>query len=200
MMTRERLAFALAFAMASFGVAKAGPLDLPKPEVFIRAEDQERARLLGNPCKKDDIGRGCYSFNGFGWREAPCTYHIDDGSIGSLPTDQCYKMEEPRRYQGIWIDAFEGQRFIPTGTTPPAWPTGDPNSPGWRAQADRAQAAAIWLDVERVKLGHDFRKGGRKMLIDFIGRKTMFPGSYGHLGMSGNEIIVDRIISIKKAE
>ena len=62
------------------------------------------------------------------------------------------------------------------------------------------QAAAIWLDVDRVKLGHDFSNGSRKMLIDFVGRKTMFPGSYGHMGMSGSEIIVDRVISIKKID
>ena len=197
-MTRGRPALALVFAMVGFGAANAGPLDMPKPEIFIRAEDQERARLLSKPCEKADVGRGCYSFNGVEWREAPCTYHIGEGSIGSLPTDQCYRMEEPRRYRGVWIDAFEGQQFIPEGTRPPAWPRVYSNSPGWREQADRAQAAAIWLDVDRVKLRHDSSNGSRKMLIDFIGRKTMFPGSYGHLGMSGNEIIVDRVISIKK--
>ena len=199
-MTRERLTFALVLAMAGVGMAKAGPLDLPKPEVFIHAEDQERERLLSKPCVKGDVGHGCYSFNGVEWREIPCSYHISDGSIGSLPTDQCYRMEEPRRYRGVWIDEFEGQQFIPEGTTPPAWPRAYSKSPGWRAQADRAQAAAIWLDVDRVKLGHDFSNGSRKMLIDFVGRKTMFPGSYGHMGMSGSEIIVDRVISIKKID
>ena len=31
---------------AGFSVAKAGQFDLPKPEVYLRVEDQQRARLL----------------------------------------------------------------------------------------------------------------------------------------------------------
>lgn len=193
---RKRLILMAAGAMAGFGIAKAGAQDLPKPEVFVRAEDQERARLFGKPCAEADIGRGCYRFNGRLLREIPCAYHVDAETMGSLPTDQCYKMEAPRRYRGIWIDEFEGQAFIPEGTTAPEWPRADPASPGWREQFDRAQAATIWLDVERAKLGHH-RNGGRKMFIDFMGRKTMYPGQYGHMGLSGHEIIVDRVISLK---
>lgn len=198
-MPRERLILAMAFAMIASGVAQAGPLGLPKPAVYVRAEDQERARLLSKPCKEADVGHGCYRFGNHAVREMPCTYHISTEAIGGLATDQCYKMEKPRRFRGIWIDEFEGQAFIPEGTKAPEWPRIYSRSPGWRKQLDRAQAATIWLDVERVKLGHDF-SGGRKMLIDFIGRKTAYQGSYGHMGMSGNEIIVDRVISLKKVK
>lgn len=166
--------------------------------MFLHSEDQERARLLLTPCTDADIGRGCYRAGDFVVREAPCIYHIDATTNGSLPTDQCYKMEKPRRYRGIWIDAFEGQEFIPQGATAPEWPRTDPKLPGWRAQFERARAARIWLDVERVKVGHDFSNGSRRMLIDFVGRKTMYPGWFGHMGMSGSEIIVDRVISLKK--
>jgi hypothetical protein len=198
MMRWQRLLVAMASTLAGFGTASAGPFDPPKP--FVRAEDQERARLLGTPCAEADIGHGCYRHGTALLREAPCTYRIDANTIGSLPTDQCVKMEEPRRYRGVWIDAFEGQQFIADGTTAPQYPRGDPRSPGWREQADRAWAASIWLDVARVEPQIGARYRGRKMRIDFVGRKTRYLRPYGHLGMSGNEIIVDRLISLQPLE
>lgn len=186
-----------AFATLGVSVARAGQFDPPKPEVFLRAEDQRRAQSLMKPCTDADVGRGCSRYNGRASRDAPCAYRIDANTVGSLPTDQCYKMEKPRRYRGVWVDAFEGQEFLPEGRANPEWPRSDPQSPGFRAQMERARAARIWLNVDRVKLRHDFRNNGRRILIDFIGRKTMYSGWYGHMGMSGNEIIVDRVISLK---
>ena len=197
-MSRE---LAVACVMFGCGVAQAGPLDPPKPEVYLRAEDQERARLLSKPCSAADVGHGCYRFGNHAQRELPCTYHIGTDAIGALPTDQCYKMDKPRRFRGVWIDEFEGQAFIPEGTKAPEWPRHlYSRSPRWQEQFNRAQAATIWLDVERAKVKHEFGAGGRKMVIDFVGRKTTYPGSYGHMGMSGNEIIVDRVISLKKVK
>jgi hypothetical protein len=107
-------------------------------------------------------------------------------------------MEAPRRFRGIWIDEFEGQRFIPQGSTAPKWPQGDSRLPGWKKDADRAIAATIWLDVDRAKVPHNWQRGGRKAFVEFIGRKTMYPGNYDHMGMSGQEIIVDRFISLRE--
>jgi len=193
-MMGKRLARAMAWTMLSLGIVDAAAQE--RPEIYLRAEDQERARSLDKPCQETDVGHGCWRFNDHLAREAPCT-HIDAGIIVGIPVDQCFKMEEPRRYRGIWIDEFEGQAFIPEGTDPPRWPSPGSTSPGWRERLERARAASIWLDVERVGLEH---KGGRKMRIDFVGRKTLYPGYYGHLGMSGSEIIVDRVISLKEIE
>lgn len=197
-MSRYRIILLWACATAGLGTAAIGQFSLPSPEVFARAEDQVRARLLSKPCTEADVGRGCYRFDGRLIREAPCAYHIDAGTIGSLPTDQCYKMEASRRYRGVWVDEFEGQSFIPEGTKAPEWPRGDPKSSGWRKQFDQAVAATIWLDVERANVGHNWQQGGRRMLIEFVGRKTVYPGSYGHMGMSGQEMIVDRVLSLKE--
>lgn len=185
----------LACATAGFGTEALGQFAPPNPEVFARAEDQERARLLGKPCTQDDEGHGCFRLDGRLLRESPCTYHIEPGVIGSLVTDKCYKMEPPRRFQGVWIDEYEGQKFIPEGTQAPEWPKGDPKSSEWRKQADQAIAATIWLDVEHTNLRKKQQQNGRRLFIDFVGRKTMYPGNYGHMGMSGQEIIVDRVIS-----
>ena len=193
-----RLMLVLAFAATAVSAAAFGQFVAPNPEVFARAEDQERARLLSKPCAEADEGHGCYRYDGRLIRDFPCAYHIEPGVIGSLPTDQCYKMEAPRRYRGVWIDEFEGQRFIPEGTNPPEWPRTDPKSAGWREQFERARLATIWLDVERANPGHERQRGGRMAFIEFIGRKTMYPGDYGHMGMSGQEIVVDRLISLRE--
>lgn len=175
-----------------------GQFDLPKPEAFVRPEDQQRARLLSKRCADADVGRGCYRYNDRLIREAPCTFHIKSGVIGSLTTDQCYKMQAPRRHQGVWIDKFEGQSFIPEGTSSPEWPRTDPKSPRWREQFERARLANIWLNTSRITSDEKPRQPGKKWLIEFVGRKTLYPGAYGHFGMSGNEIIVDRIISLRE--
>jgi hypothetical protein len=186
-------------ACATLGASAAvGQFSVPNPEAFAHAEDQQRARLLNKPCAEADEGSGCYRYDGRLIREFPCTHDIEAGVIGSKPTDQCYKMEAARRYRGVWVDEFEGQAFIPEGTKAPEWPRGNPGSPEWKKEADRAIAATIWLDVERVSLLHKGQRGGRKLFIEFVGRKTMYPGNYGHMGTSGQEIIVDRVISVRE--
>ncbi|MDR6708346.1 hypothetical protein J2X73_002725 [Novosphingobium sp. 1748] len=193
-----QLRLALTLTLATLGVAKAqsGPLDRPDPKVFARAKDQERARLMMKPCAKADIGRGCYRYDGHAFREEPCSYQIDAQTRGSLPTDQCYKMETQQRYRGVWVDVFEGQRFIPEGTSPPEWPRTGLKSSEWKEKAEQARLATIWMNANRVHFDGLTRRNGARWIIEFIGRKTMYPGSYGHFGMSGQEIIVDRVISL----
>lgn len=190
----SQLTLMLVFQMAGVNNSAFAQFALPNPDVFVRAEDQQRARLLGKPCVAADEGYACYRYDGRLIRESPCTYHVEPGVIGYVATDQCYKLEGPRRYRGTWIDEFEGQQFIPEGTKAPEWPRGDAKSPEWKRRFDQAVAARIWLNGDRVNLGHDWRQGGRRVFIEFIGRKTMYSGNYGHGGMSGHEIIVDRVI------
>lgn len=177
--------------------ARAGPFDLPDPEVYARAEDRERARLIAEPCTKADVGRGCYRENDYLLRESPCAYRVDEETIGFLATDECYMMDPPRQYRGVWIDEFEGQRFVPEGTNPPEWPNLDSNEPGLQERFEQARLATIWLDTERVEIPRSSGSGATRYFIEFVGRQTMFPGAYGHLGMSGHEIIVDQVIALR---
>ena len=197
-MPRTRLILALNCAMIGISGPALGQFAPPKPRVFARAEDQQRARLLATRCAEVDVGRGCYRYNGRLIREYPCTYPIQTNVIGSLPTDQCYKMEMSRRYRGVWVDEFEGQRFIPEGNSPPEWPRTDPKSPGWKERFEQARLATIWLNTSRVTFGQKPRQRGGEWFIEFFGRKTLYAGAYGHFGMSGQEIIVDRVISLRK--
>jgi len=36
--------------------------------------------------------------------------------------------------------------------------------------------------------------------MDFMGRRTMYKGPYGHMGGSDQELVVDRVISMKEVE
>ncbi|MDZ3833739.1 MAG: hypothetical protein U0S50_18285 [Sphingopyxis sp.] len=192
-----RLKAAFAFLTMGISFPAAGQFSAPNPEAFADAEDQQRARSLNQPCTDADEGQGCHRYDGRLIRDAPCKYRIEPGLTGSKPTDQCYKMEAPRRYRGVWVDEFEGQAFIPEGAEAPVWPRSNPRSPAWRKEADRAIAATIWLHVERAHLDHEGQRSRRKF-IEFVGRKTRYPGNYGHMGMSGHWIIVDRMISLRE--
>ncbi|NTS66771.1 hypothetical protein HRV97_16645 [Sphingomonas sp. HHU CXW] len=186
-----------AFAVAALGSAAVAQDELPDPKVYARAEDRARARLCGVPCSEADVGRGCYRMGERLVREAPCSTYRD-GAIHGLATAKCVKMTRPQRFRGIWADHFKAQAFISAGSTPPPWPNGKLPPAEWRAQYDRARAATIWLDVDRDKVPVGWHRAEQRPVIDFIGRKTRYPGHYGHLGMAGHEIVVDRILSLEK--
>lgn len=193
-MVKFRLATFLVFVFGLIeGPAVAKPF-YPNPEIFARAEDRERARMVDVLCNESDVGRGCFRYDGRLLRDTPCSYRekgID--AWGSLPTDQCYVMEAPRLYRGVWINEFEGQEFIPSGTKKPKVPGAGSGPAEW----NKYIAATIWLDVGPAKLDRKWHYVD-KALIEFVGRKTKHSGNYGHMGMSGNEVIVDRVISIRK--
>ena len=111
-------------------------------------------------------------------RPSPCTREEMHGSIKVLvgePTEECVKMSAPQRFRGLWRNDFEGSQFCPEPAT-----TCKFDAPGDR----------IWLNEKPN--AHADRKLYR---VEFIGRKTLYKGPYGHMGVSDHEIIVDRMIS-----
>jgi hypothetical protein len=95
-------------------------------------------------------------------------------------TEQCFRMEPPRRWMGLWRNEFEGSRFCP-------------------APASRCDFGApgddIWLDTRRATKREP---DGALYAVELIGRRTAFRGHHGHMGGSNLELIVDRFISIKE--
>lgn len=100
----------------------------------------------------------------------------------------------PQRSRGIWLDDFEGQAFTPAGSTSPVWP--DSNLPLAERRAQYALPCRHDLAGPRSRQAAR-RLAPRRAAINFIGRKTRYAGHYGHMGMAGHEIVVDRILSIK---
>jgi hypothetical protein len=111
-------------------------------------------------------------------------------AYASIPLDQCYKMDAPRRWRGVWRNDFEGSQFCPGGSA----------SCGYESVAERKGPIA-WLDFAGpLPAELKPRRGGGLYSIDFIGRRTKYRGFYGHAGMSDEAIIVDRIISMEELE
>lgn len=87
----------------------------------------------------------------------------------------------PRRMSGIWINDFEGSRFLPTGS---------------KVSDSRNR---IWLDQDPwgSALPKDASENyGKRYAVTFIGRMTVRRGAYGHFGGWTNMVLVDRLLSI----
>jgi len=138
------------------------------PEVYLRAVDRDRARLLRD---------GYVAL-------PPCEFVVTElggDAYASLPTDQCYKMTEPERMRGFWNDEFEASQFC---TAPEK--CFYPNSETWLEFADPK--------MQRRE------PTGTLYAVEFIGRRPLYSGSFGHFGMFTNDVIVDRMISMKEIQ
>jgi hypothetical protein len=114
----------------------------------------------------------------------PCS-RVREDIVEFIGTAQCFHMTAPTRFRGVWLDEFEHSCFIPGASTVTSACDGP---------------SGIWLDVETNRipgLDRTEQSETRAFLIDFVGRRTLYPGSYGHLGMSEHEVIVDRLFSAR---
>jgi hypothetical protein len=114
-----------------------------------------------------------------------CIERFLAGDRSPIPDEKCFKFGAPERMSGTWAAMFEGSQFCPDS---------------WKecAQTDRAPRAAIWLEfAQPLKFDVKSYIGGL-YAIDFVGRRTIYSGHYGHMGVFSHEVIVDRIISMRQ--
>ena len=121
------------------------------------------------------------------WRPYPCTVKTTERFRGesfdvlsSKPTDECVYMTPPQRWRGLWRNDFEGSGFCPNARTECSY---------WE------ERPRIWLDA-----WPKYPPDQKLYRVEFIGRRTMFLGAYGHLGMSDHYMKVDRMISMKEVQ
>ncbi|WP_420142887.1 hypothetical protein [Sphingomonas sp.] len=111
--------------------------------------------------------------------------------IEGIPFDQCYKMLPAKRMRGVWLDEFEGSRFFEDVDHP------DQVIAALRHERD----AKLWPFGEWLGWGKarepETPPRSRMVLIDFVGRRTAVPGSYGHGGGSRSEVLVDKVLSAR---
>ena len=116
-----------------------------------------------------------------------CLSIIRWGGVEALrgEPENCYKFDAPRRWRGLYFGAFEASRFCPE----PA-----------RECSDAGPGERIWLEASPSAGVPDWKPTGSAALfaVDFIGHKSSYPGHYGHMGMSDEEIVVDHLISMKQ--
>lgn len=109
-----------------------------------------------------------------------CVWRMDD-------TKTCFKMTEPQKWTGLWRRGFEESRFCA-------------DQPHHAAEMcdDYFYDRAAWLNGDLgVQVAPNEPQGGLYR-VEFIGRRTQYPGHFGHLGMYDFEIYVDRPISIRR--
>lgn len=109
--------------------------------------------------------------------------HVENRFVGSR---NCYRFEPARLFSGIYVDEFEGQRFLEGAHGPPPYQPRD----------------RIWLELDdglraelRRRLPPDQRGRTRIWQIEILGRKAIGRGGFGHLGGSDGLIVVDAVRS-----
>jgi hypothetical protein len=116
-----------------------------------------------------------------------CLEKLKWGGIEALPNelDKCFKMLPPTRWRGLWRRDFEASIFCPA----PAKRCSNP-------YPDNAIQLEFRSGLKLAGIDADTPPGGLYAL-DLIGRRTAQGGMYGPLAQ---ELIVDRMISIKQVE
>jgi hypothetical protein len=110
----------------------------------------------------------------------PCTHLTREDGVDvyeSTKPQDCYRFSAARRMRGVWIDEFEGSEFFEGATS--------------RSAVSLKNNDQTWLELE------NHRPTGRAYFMDFIGRKTLVPGHYGHMGGSRNLVLINRVISVR---
>ena len=125
--------------------------------------------------------------NGLPGMTQECLRKVRSGGLVAMPTrvDECFQMLPVQRWRGLWRDDFEGSQFCPN----PA------RNCSFEESGDR-----IWLSFNDSVRLKGTRPAGGLYAIEFVGRRTLRRGSYGHMGVFQHEVLVDRLISMKLAE
>ena len=105
--------------------------------------------------------------------------------LDAVPLHDCFVSTPPQRWTGLWRNDFEGSRFCP--------------SPATECNGE-TRGDEIWLNVPTGRPAGVEEGSGGLYAVDFIGRRTLRPGPFGHLGMSAHEATVERMMSIREIE
>lgn len=107
----------------------------------------------------------------------------EENYVGDL---KCMPYSSPERLTGVWIVRLEYSGFFPSAST---------------YKDTQSRADKIWLEAEPspspevVAAGQG--AGTRAYSVDLIGRRSLCTFHYGHLGMSSQEIIAERIVAMR---
>jgi hypothetical protein len=119
----------------------------------------------------------------------PCMERVHDAT-GDYDTfignEACYRFMPARRMQGIWISEFEGSIFLPGATS---------------SKVEPDALSRIWLEPHTPPPA-PFKRDGESHVyrIEFVGRESLYPGSYGHMGMSRDLVLVERFLKLSEIE
>ncbi len=122
----------------------------------------------------------------------PDEVQSDGSRIGrSLPERNCFDFGPVQRFTGVYFDEFEGQLFIEG--TPAGPPYLQPQERIWPSFDEKT----TYRGDTRRALSPDDSGATRVFEVEWIGRKTVRAGEYGHFGLSQRGMIVDQVIKVR---
>lgn len=136
----------------------------PRPSGYVHFSDRMTARL---------------NYWGLYW-SLPCLRWEktgDTSTMSELPDDQCFKMDPPRRWRGLWRNPLGLSKFCP--------------APAKKCDSYPIAADQAWLEIGQVV--HKV-PDGMLYSVEFTGRRNSVDGNFEGLD---HEIIVDKMISVK---
>ena len=111
---------------------------------------------------------------------APC-FRTINGRSARLADAACYSFTNAERMRGVSISGFETRSFYPGRSTLP----------------QGGERSGFWMELDPRLLPTDVRsrcREGCALRLDFIGRRTAVQDAYGHMGMAGHIVLVDRVL------
>ena len=112
-----------------------------------------------------------------------CREAVQTEGIGALVhrDDECFEKLPAQRWNGLWERGWEWTNFCPAPAKDCPY---------------AAEHGDIWLEgAEDAYKGPELVDG--QYAIEFVGRRTKYPGHFGHLNQYDHLMLVDRIISIR---
>lgn len=119
--------------------------------------------------------------------------HVDsEGSFSYtefVGSRNCYNFQASREFKGIYIDEFEGQRFIEGAVSSERY---SPIDNVWLEFDEKSDLGSVGAMKGQMR-------GTRIWQIEFEGQKAVqtLGGSFGHLGGSDGLILVNRLKSAR---
>ena len=99
----------------------------------------------------------------------------------SSRVDECYKMQPPRRWRGVWMTYFEANRFCPGAR--------------YCSREKTPRFDLVWTRQALRDRAPLHLKTGSIYAVDFIGRRAEYPVS---TLKRAYPIVVDRLISVEE--
>lgn len=163
----KRLAYLLTLVLAGCSDDKGGTPAEAYQSVLTQWQARAPFDLLGRPCHSDD---------------------------GRTPDEECYAFEKPRRWSGvIWQNDYFHNQFV-AGAVGPKSPVGVRYTGVLTSVAARGCSGALCRPMHSESSLDDPGPELKAFRVTFVGRRTAYPGRYGHSGHFEHLIMVDRMI------
>ena len=98
----------------------------------------------------------------------------------------CLPHSPPVRLRGVWVIELEGSTFYEGAAS-------------YRPEMSRS--IGTWLEPDHWSPEQTRSAQGERVrayLVEFVGRRSLCRGGYGHMGASPDEVLVDRFRSIRE--